>query len=377
MTDDLDRDLRASMRSTVLPGAPEALHGRLRVVVAAGAPRPGQRQGSAGGSRRRWLSLGFAASVVAIAALMVAALGGATPTPTSSTEPATKAATASPSPAPSSSIASMSVSEALDAHAAATLPDGEATIRGFWTNGSIRHSCVPPLEQPGDLEIYCYDGEFGITERDEPIMTIGDNGAVTYVATGPHLTPYLSTDTLGTELMAGLSGDRRRYPPIPIVFEGHFGDPRAADCRPEARQLCLDRFVVDRILLFDLASVSQPTPTPTATPFPSPWPPGLFEATECAGDMPYSFVGWTTFEELGFDRSSGHIWVAISRDPVDRSGEWIEDVPGLLRYRLFARVICYRAEWDSSGGIGFESVPGSNEIHWEDGRITPGENPLS
>ena len=269
----------------------------------------------------------------------------------------------------------MTVSEALAAHAAGTLPGGKATIRGFWTNGSIRHSCVVPLKQPGELEIYCHDGESGVTERNEPIIVFNDNGLVTYVAAGPHLTPLLSTETLGTELMAGLSDDRRRYPPIQVIFEGHFDDPRAADCRPEARQLCLDRFLVDRILLFDLASVPQPTPTPTATSFPSPWPPGLFEARECAGDIPYSFVGWTTFDELGIDlQGYGHIWVAISRDPVDRSGEW-QDASG-YRYRVFARVICYRPEWDRAGVMLFESVPGTEEIHWEDGAVFPGASPI-
>jgi hypothetical protein len=32
--------------------------------------------------------------------------------------------------------------------------------------------------------------------------------------------------------------------PTPVVFIGHFDDPRAEGCRPEHLQLCRDRFVV-------------------------------------------------------------------------------------------------------------------------------------
>jgi hypothetical protein len=272
----------------------------------------------------------------------------------------------------------MTVSEALAAHEAGELPDGRVAMRGYWTNYAVGHSCVPPQETPGELEIYCHDGEYGITERAEPIWVIDiRTGQVTYTAQGPHLTPWLPNDLADAEELFALPFiNGQWYPPVPIVVVGHFDDPKAKDCRVDYRELCRDRLVVDRIVEFDPGAVPTPGVTPSPTPFQSPWPAGLFDPEECAGDVPYTFVGWTTFEELGIDpRGEGHIWVAISQDPVDRSGEWI-DGPAGLRYRHFARVICYRWEWESDGVMSFESVADSEEIHWEDGLITPGNAPV-
>ena len=58
---------------------------------------------------------------------------------------------------------------------------------------------------------------------------------------------------------------------------GHFDDPLAADCSPEARQICLDRLVVDKIAYFapdravapSLEPTSSPVPTPTAVETPA------------------------------------------------------------------------------------------------------------
>lgn len=275
----------------------------------------------------------------------------------------------------------MTVSEALAAHEQGVLPGDRAAIRGFWSNGEVPSTCVLP-ENTGDLELWCSDGEYGITELEEQILVLDAYGYGVSVAQGPHLTPYFPEGVEGLELKIGshpqyING--QLYPPFPVVVLGHFNDPMAAECRKQARELCRDRLVVDRIVRWDVGAVPTPGVTPTPTPFPSPGPSGRFEPAACAGDIPYSFVGWTTFEELGIDlRGYGHIWVAISRDPVDRGdGEWIESPTG-HRYRGFARVICYQPEWQREGpGImGYESVPGSDEIHWEDGLITPGTTPV-
>jgi hypothetical protein len=159
------------------------------------------------------------------------------------------------------------------------------------------------------------------------------------------------------------------------VVVGHFHDRRASECRPEATDLCLERLVIDRVVQFEPDLVSAPSGGPSATAFPSPPPQGLFEPRDCAGDIPYVFVGWSTVEELGITRIvEGHVWAVISRDPVDRSGEWLDSPTG-ERYRRFARVICFRTEYDSPTRMSSQSVPGSEEIHWEDGRITIGTEP--
>ena len=154
----------------------------------------------------------------------------------------------------------MTVSEALAAHAAGTLPDGRAAIRGYWSNGETPHQCIPPLGY-GDLEMPCAFDEFGITERDEPIVVFDDHGNGIYAAEGPFLVPFFPE---GVDL-PGLFGlpivDGRRYPPVPIIVLGHFDDPRSEDCRPVARQRCRDRLVIDLIVQFEPGVL----PTPGAT----------------------------------------------------------------------------------------------------------------
>jgi hypothetical protein len=44
--------------------------------------------------------------------------------------------------------------------------------------------------QPGDLEIYCHDGEYGITERNEPAVVLTKDFRLV-PATGPMLTPWI------------------------------------------------------------------------------------------------------------------------------------------------------------------------------------------
>lgn len=279
-------------------------------------------------------------------------------------------------------LATMTVGEALAAYAAGTLPGGRATIRGFWSNGSVGHSCAPAMEPLGELELYCVDGEWGITERQEPILVVDRFGYVTYEAAGPHLTPWFPSELSGAEELFNLPFiNGQRFPPVPIVVVGHFDDPRAEQCRAEKRQLCLDRLVVDQILQFDVGAVATPGVTAEPTPFPSPAPSGLFAPKACSGDIPYEFVGWTTPAELGIDRGwpDEHIWAVITRDPVDRTdGEWQDDPNGSgHRYLRWAQLICFAEESPHyEGEMGFESVPGTEVIHWDDGLTTPGSDPI-
>ena len=290
------------------------------------------------------------------------------------------------SPVPASpdldGLPSMTVGEALAAHAAGTLPDGRAAIRGFWTDGSIPHSCAASLEPLGELELYCHDGEFEITERDEPIWVVDRSGQVTYEAAGPHLTPWFPSGLAGAEELFSLPFiNGQRYAPVPIVVIGHFDDPRADDCRAKARQLCRDRLVIDRIVQFDAEAVPTPGVTAPPTPFPSPAPSGLFDPRRAPATCRTS--SW------GGPRPPSWAWIGAGRTgtsgPSSRgmpstapTGSEQDDPNGSgHQYQHWARLICFAEESTHyEGEMGFESVPGTDVIHWDDGLITVGTEPL-
>jgi hypothetical protein len=276
----------------------------------------------------------------------------------------------------------MSVSEALDAHAAGRLPRGRAAVSGWWTNGSIGHSCAAPIANPGELELYCHDGEFGITERDEPIFVVDlSSSVVTYQARGPHLTPFLSEDIAGIQQLFALPYvNGQPYPPVPITVIGHFDDPRAAQCQPDKLQLCLDRLVLEQIVSFEPDAVATPGVTPSPTPFPSPGPSGLFAADRCAGDVPYAFVGWTTTADLQlqFDRP-GHVYAMVTRDVVVLTEDgWADDPNGSGHtFQIWGRRICIAEESSGfDGAVEYGSVPDTTYVLWDDGLKVPGDNPL-
>jgi hypothetical protein len=378
MIDDQERELRAALKRVAVQEPPVSLRARIRTI--AGQPVRQHRESSG----LRLVVVVAAAVVLAIGGLL--ALGGSqkwTTQPVATPGPLQSPVAPDPvTPAPTEvafvdGLPVMTVSEAVTARDAGTLPDERAAIRGYWSFGSVRHSCNPRNE--GVLALWCSDGEFGITELDEQIWVVALPGGQVTEASGPHLTPYLPQDVEGATLMMRhdqfING--QLYPPFPVVLLGHFNDPRAMDCSVELRQRCRDRFVVDRIVEWQWNAVATPGVTPTPTPFPSPWPSGLFEPSECSliGDAPYSFLGWTTTKELGIPAErEGHVWAVVSRDPVDQFGDWVDGGNG-HRYRQYARVICFRAEWETSGVFEYSFVSGSRERHWEDGVITHGTDP--
>ena len=254
---------------------------------------------------------------VLVAALAVFVVGCGSPDPMPSTRLASPpAATVAPALSPSVPPA-LTVSEALARRDAGELGDDPIVLAGYWTNRAFGHSCAPPRGQPGELELYCHDTEYGITERYEAIGELTPRSEW-IPAAGPHLTPYVAEDLL-QGLGAGLMG--LPLPPVPIVVRGHFDDPRAANCRPAAIEACRDRLIVDGILVFDLENAPVPTPSPAPTPFPSPAPAALFGPDSCAGDVAYSFAGWTTTDELGIDFSRpGHVYAMITADPIPLGG---------------------------------------------------------
>jgi hypothetical protein len=144
----------------------------------------------------------------------------------------------------------LSVSEALAGAANGSLGSSSVAVGGWWSSVMALRSCPAPNGQVGELELYCSEGEYGITELDEPIERISPDGSAT-AARGPWLTPYLDHTVRGVQQLfrvpARLSDAAL---PIAIVVVGHFHDPRAAACRPQATDLCGRRLVVDRIVQF-------------------------------------------------------------------------------------------------------------------------------
>lgn len=152
-----------------------------------------------------------------------------------------------PTPATLDGVPLLSVGEVLAARAAGGLRGERVAVYGYWSDGSLPHSCAPPSEPTGELEVYCHDGEWGMTELSEPIVVVDNTGIVT-PASGPHLTPFMPVEVAGGDELFRIAHVRMPgFAPVPITVVGHFDDPKAADCRPQARPLCLDRLVVERI----------------------------------------------------------------------------------------------------------------------------------
>jgi hypothetical protein len=157
--------------------------------------------------------------VIVVALVAIAAIGGA----------------------PADTGEAMSVSQFLAARDAGTIGEGQVRLQGFWTNRSVAHTCAPPPVSPGELELRCRDGQYGITELPEPIRVMNADFVVTE-ARGPHLTPWIE-DRLWSEVDTPIDA-----PPTAILVLGHVNDPRALACQPAAAEMCAKRFVVDDVL---------------------------------------------------------------------------------------------------------------------------------
>lgn len=341
MSDDLERRLRIRLGGP-LPAATKSLIDRLERVPIEHARR------RATGPSRDMIAATAAAVILAVGLLWILVPGqgpaaplGASPT-VAGPEPSSTA-TRPPSPTPTASASASArdtwtVSEFLSRREAGTLPDGPITLQGYWTDRSFPHSCPAPLpNQAGDLVIWCREGEYGITESDEPILTLLRDGRVVR-AVGPWMTPYIDVEE-ALPLVSQPSINGQPFPPVPIVVVGHVRDPRAEACGSEALQVCRDRFVVDEILVFDPQAVATPAPTlpPTPFPFEDP-PPAPFTAALCSGEVPYSFVGWAKLSDFGMDAGDPDAihYLMVTRDAVDL-GE-----PG----GPVGRRACYAREWE-------------------------------
>ena len=251
MTDDLELRLRESFAAAKLPSAPPSL---ARTLVELSiepeyAPRRQPRWALLGVLVGGLLLVGFTGTILLLG--QGGAAGNAAPRGSPTTQPtSTRADSPSPSPDVLEGVPEYSVSGLQKAMAGPDRPTGRIALRGYWTDRTESHHCAFFEHSEANLEGYCHDGEYGITELDLPITF-----------PGPSLTPWLPEDIKRT-LFSLPFITRLQYPPIPIVVIGHVDDPRAADCNDSFRQICLDRFVVEQLVSFDPSSV---VPRPRAT----------------------------------------------------------------------------------------------------------------
>ena len=275
----------------------------------------------------------------------------------------------SPPPVPSISGSHVfSVSGAIAARDAGTLGSQTIDVGGYWSHIQLTPPCPAPMRQINPLELSCSFG-YGITERFEMAWTVTSNSVETRFGptSGPLLEPYVSDD-----LWARLD-PRLPIGPVPIVVAGHFNDPGAATCVADVRDACRKTFVIESILVYDPSSAPTLPPSPSPTPFLSPAPSGLFDPTRCAGDVPYSFVGWTTADKLNIPMDfQGHAWAVVTQDVVPL-GEWNNDANAPGHFNLaMGRRVCLAFDIDAGGGSGiaFSVVNGTAFRLWDDGRRT-------
>lgn len=293
---------------------------------------------------------------------------------------ATPQATPSPSPGPATPTPSgVTVTEAIALRDGGDLGSDPFTLEGYWSNRIIGHSCAAGPPNIGELELYCHGDEYGITERNEPVLE-WERPARLILTDGPRLVPWMP-DEIGNRLFTlPMIGDAF-FPPVPIVVLAHFDDPRAADCREEARQACRERLVLDELLSFDPSSVPPPTPAPPPTPFPSPGPAALFGTDRCVVDVDYSFIGWTTTDELKLAlHHEGHVFAMVTKDPMPFGG-WTDDTKGSgQKVRSWGQMVCYSEDWYigdtfNEVPVAFGVVLGTEFREFEDGRREPMSSP--
>jgi hypothetical protein len=276
----------------------------------------------------------------------------------------------------------VTVSELLAARASGNARGGPHALRGYWSGWPERHGCAS-TRLVAKLELFCEDEHWGITERNEAMITIEVSGlgrSTSVRAEGPRLNPYVASNDVWDRLRATPRPD---WTPVPIVVVGHFDDPDASECIPSVRQECLDRFVLDRIASFDPSSVPAPTPSATPTPFPvsDPPPPPLGDGGwdgACHGDAPKSFIGWTRLGDLdiklrGEWDPDTYVYALVTADvvpigdpTVSDEDTWHEslDYPG-HQIRWWGRRVCFA---ESPWTLNSRSIIGTTFIEVDDGR---------
>lgn len=267
-------------------------------------------------------------------------------------------------------VATLSVRDLLNARDAGVIAGETIRVSGYWWNRIAPLSCPAPTGIPGDLELYCVEGMFGITDARTPLDGLDPdvNGVRAF---GTYISPWVPREA--TEIWGQLA-DPDRASGVPITVAAHFDDPRAEECRSEYVEECRDRLVIDRLVSIGSGAVATRAPDPKAPDLPPP-----FMADSCAGDdVGYSFVGWITTNDLQleFDRP-GYVYAMVTTDVVLLGGEsWNADPAGSSNtFRVWGRMICI-GQPGVQGLIEHSSVAGHSFVEWSDGLRVAGEVPV-
>ena len=231
MSDDFETRIRTSIQAIELPSAPDSLWSDRRDVERMPRRRPDAPV------------VGLAGVICAVVVLAFLVMR-----PAGSTIPNQAGSSASSGGVAAAAV--MTVGDVLKGRAAGTIKGEQVVMTGFWSALAMVHSCRVPEEPMGELEsLACHEGEFGITEQNEPILVVDSSVGTFRAASGPHLSPWFPRKFAEVLFPAGSVG-RTQDVPIPVKLLGHFDDPRAESCRVVAREACANRFVVDDVLAF-------------------------------------------------------------------------------------------------------------------------------
>lgn len=391
MTDELDLRLSSAFRSLDLPAADPRLRDTLDALRARGPARDAHR------TRQRWLApLAAAASIAVAVALVISQLGvvpfGPAPSPTPSPSPAT---TLSPTPGPSTEAwNAYTVATLLEARAAGDVGAEQVLVVGWWTDVRPDAACGTP--SPSPLIVACGDGQFGLTEDEEPIGTwVGDEFVPTDgPAFTPLLPPELPTPGIGRSLIGLVDEDGNPHPPVSATVVGQFESPLADACPAELRQACRDRFVIDEIIWADVARPPFATPDPSApAPDPDDPPPASYPQLVDSCRQPRALppepddpalveivrAGWEPFEALDvqprtveyMNLASPPTWVyvAVTEPDVPLNPFVADPEGGDRRFRHVGQAVCIG--WEGMAGMFHSTVPGTTYELWSDGERVP------
>ncbi|MFH1475046.1 MAG: hypothetical protein ABIG85_04225 [Chloroflexota bacterium] len=217
----------------------------------------------------RLVLLGAAAVILAVAGvgmLAVALPPGSGPAAQPSASPAagTPYPTAPTYPTQAFGRAVLSVARALELRDAPAPAAGAASpsiaVAG-WYAPAWPASC--PYPGPVDqLESRC-PAMFGwLMEQPEDLLIVTSNSATGRSPTGPAFNPRFLPGVPDPEVPAPpVAGPFPDPSPIPVVFVGHWHDPRAAFCTDEAERTCAREFVVEGTAWVDGEAIDPVTGT--------------------------------------------------------------------------------------------------------------------
>lgn len=135
-------------------------------------------------------------------------------------------------------------------HAVMTVPDAiviqgkndpSAIAVAGWFQQPFLSSCPAPMVQLVPVIEGCASFGGWLMALPESVVLVRQNGMESRPAVGPSVEVSFDGPDRNWERPLPQLG---WSVPLPVVFVGHFDDPRAVGCQPDSRRSCLDRFVV-------------------------------------------------------------------------------------------------------------------------------------